>query len=279
MKKYIPVLLLAFLTSNISSQIVYTDVIPDDTLVADYVSDSHTIDFDGDLNPELVIFSTKQDTVISGFPVTLTGLAISTLGSTEIISSITTIGNEDVVVADTISHGQLIGPMANYLSSATPSVFPGVGLGIQANLMGLKAGDFINNGKLFVGVKFDISANVHYGWIQISIDSAAVSGIVYDFAYQSIADSTIYAGAIENDFVNVSTNDLSDINIYSAHKKLHFVGSVSGTLSMFNLLGKQVLNKKVNSNEVINVAELNKGIYLVSFTAGASTITKKVFID
>ena len=46
------------------SQIIYTDIIPDDTLVPDYVSDSHLIDFNGDLTPELVIFSSKQDTVI-----------------------------------------------------------------------------------------------------------------------------------------------------------------------------------------------------------------------
>ena len=133
MKFFASVLLTVFVTSIGVSQIIYTDLIPDDTLVPDYISDSRTIDFDGDINPELIIFSTKQDTIISGFNVTLSGIAISTLGNTEIIAQISTVGNEDIVLADTLQNGSLISSSAAYMSSATPSVFPGVGLGIQTD--------------------------------------------------------------------------------------------------------------------------------------------------
>ena len=102
MKKATLLILSIAISQFVFSQIIYTDIIPDDTLVPDYISDSRTIDFNGDLTPELVIFSSKQDTVIQAFAVTISGIAITTLGNTEIIAQITTIGMRDVVVADTL---------------------------------------------------------------------------------------------------------------------------------------------------------------------------------
>jgi len=279
--KKIAFLVFATLLSSVAfSQIIYTDLIPDDTLVPDYVSDSRVIDIDGDFNSDLIIFSSKQDTVISGFNVTLSGVAISTLGNTEIIAQIQTIGNEDLVIADTLHNGDIIGASGAYLSSATPSVFPGVGLGIQTDFFSIAAGDFINNGDLYFGVKFDISAATHYGWVRVKIDSLASSGIIYDFAYQSIADSSILAGDTDSGFISVEANSLDNVAIYNANNNLHISSNVErGEVSVYNLLGKRLINARINKEGILNVEHLNKGVYLVSFTNGKSTITKKVYID
>ena len=92
MKKLILLILSISISQFVLSQIIYTDIIPDDTLIPDYVSDSHLIDFDGDLTPELVIFSSKQDTVISSFNVTISGVAITTLDNTEILRKFLQLG-------------------------------------------------------------------------------------------------------------------------------------------------------------------------------------------
>lgn len=279
MKKLILLILSMSISQFVFSQIIYTDVIPDDTLVPDYVSDSHLIDFNGDLTPELVIFSSKQDTVIT-LPVTISGLAISTFGNTEIIAQISTIGNEDVVIADTLPHGYLIDGSSAYLSSATPSVFPGVGLGIKIDIVSLTAGDFIDNGNLFFGVKFELGTNIHYGWVQVKVAADASSGIIYDFAYQSIADSSILAGNVEDGFVSISNGNSEEVVIYAANKKLHVItGKDSGTLVIHNLLGKQLISTNINGNISLDINDLSKGIYLVSFTNGTSTITKKIYIE
>jgi hypothetical protein len=280
MKKLILLILSISISQFVLSQIIYTDIIPDDTLIPDYVSDSHLIDFDGDLTPELVIFSSKQDTVISSFNVTISGVAITTLDNTEIIAQISTIGNEDVVIADTLPHGYLIDGSSAYLSSATPSVFPGVGLGVKIDIISLTAGDFIDNGNLFFGVKFEIGTDLHYGWIQVKVAADASSGIIYDFAYQSIADSSIMAGNLEDGFVSISNRNLEEVVIYAANEKLHVVtGKESGTLTIHNLLGKQLMSTAVSGNISLGINDLSKGIYLVSFTNGVSTITKKVYIE
>ena len=280
MKKATLLFLSIAISQFVFSQIIYTDIIPDDTLVPDYVSDSHLIDFNGDLTPELVIFSSKQDTVIQSFNVTISGVAISTLGNTEIIAQITTIGNEDVVVADTLHHGHIINSASAYLSSATPSVFPGVGLGIKIDLLSVTSGDFIDNGNLFFGVKFELGTNFHYGWVQVKVAADASSGIIYDYAYQSIADSSILAGNVEDGFVSVSNNNLEDLVIYAANKKLHLItGNESGNLVIYNLLGEQLIATQVIGNTNFAINDLSKGIYLVSFTSGINTITKKVYIE
>ena len=77
------------------------------------------------MTPELVIFSAKQDTVIQAFAVTISGIAITTLGNTEIIAKCTAIGMRDVVVADTLRHGHVINSASSYLSSAYAFRFSG----------------------------------------------------------------------------------------------------------------------------------------------------------
>ena len=282
MKKATLLILSIAISQFVFSQIIYTDIIPDDTLVPDYISDSRTIDFNGDLTPELIIFSAKQDTNIQGSPVTVTisGIAVTTLGNTEIIASDTAIGGEIVVLGDTLRHGHVINSASAYLSSATPSVFPGVGLGIKIDLLSVTSGDFIDNGNLFFGVKFEIGTNIHYGWVQVKVASDASSGIIYDFAYQSIADSSILAGNVEDGFVSVSNDNLEEVVIYAANKKIYLItGNESGNLAIYNLLGKQLITTQVNGNTNFAINDLSRGVYLVSFTNGINTITKKVYIE
>jgi len=282
MKKATLLILSIAISQFVFSQIIYTDIIPDDTLVPDYISDSRTIDFNNDLTPELVIFSAKQDTVIQAFAVTISGIAITTLGNTEIIASDTAIGGEIVVVGDTLRHGHVINSASSYLSSNTPSVFQGVGLGIyvESVLANIPAGNFSDNGNLFFGVKFEIGTNIHYGWVQVKVAADASSGIMYDFAYQSIPDSSILAGNVEDGFVSVSNDNVEEVVIYAANKKLHLITSnESGNLAIYNLLGKQLITTQVNGNTNFAINDLSRGVYLVSFTNGINTITKKVYIE
>ena len=282
MKKVALLILSISISQFVFSQIIYTDIIPDATLVPDYISDSYSIDFNNDLTPELVIFSAKQDTVIQSFPLTISGIAITTLGNTEIIASNTDIGGEDVIVADTLRHGHLISDASSYFSSSTPSLFPGVGIGIYAEsiLGNAPTGNFIDNGNLFFGVKFEIGANIHYGWVQVKMALDASSGVIYDFAYQSIPDSSILAGNVTDGFVSVSDYNLEEVVIYAANKKLHIItGNESGNMAIHNLLGKQLMNTQVNGNTNFAINDLSKGIYLVSFTNVRNTITKKVYIE
>ena len=82
--------------------------------------------------------------------------------------------------------------------------------------------------------------------MQVKVAADASSGIIYDFAYQSIADSSILAGNVEDGFVSVSNDNLEEVVIYAANKKLHLItGNESGNLAIYNLLGKQLITPRL----------------------------------
>ncbi len=78
----------------------------------------------------------------------------------------------------------------------------------------------------------------------------------------------------------ISNGNSEEVVIYAANKKLHVItGKDSGSLVIHNLLGKQLISTTINGNISLDINDLSKGIYLVSFANGTSTITKKVYIE
>ena len=85
--------------------------------------------------------------------------------------------------------------------------------------------------------------------------------------------ATLYQNSVLNE-------NIEEVVIYAANKKLHVItGNESGTLLIHNLLGKQLISTQVSGNTNFDINDLGKGIYLVSFTNGRNTITKKVYIE
>ena len=156
-----------------------------------------------DASPELIIFASVQDTVISMVPMTITGVAIQTLGNTEVMGGSQTLGTETVLIADTLQMWSDISSSQTFINSSVPSVFPGIGLGVNSGApLAAAMGDFIGNGELWFGVKFDISGADHFGWVKVSVETGSVSGMVFDYAYQSTPGTAIGAGDDGNWFFN-----------------------------------------------------------------------------
>jgi hypothetical protein len=58
-------------------------------------------------------------------------------------------------------------------------------------------GAFLGNSG-YLGVKFKIESNTHYGWIQYEAESDAAVGTIIDWAYENVPNKAIRAGAIKN---------------------------------------------------------------------------------
>lgn len=77
-------------------------------------------------------------------------------------------------------------------------------------------------------------------------------------------------------------NEIAGLKVYPnpvSNGVLHVESNLNTerTISLFDVLGKQVLST-TTSNNTINVAALNSGVYIVKITEGGNTATRKVVI-
>ncbi len=57
-------------------------------------------------------------------------------------------------------------------------------------------GSFINTTEKYLGVRFNIGANRHYGWIQVDVGGVSMptNAVIKGYAYNDVADGSITAG-------------------------------------------------------------------------------------
>ena len=280
MKKIITLFTL-LLSITYFSQVVYTDVDPDQFLQSSS-SDSYAVDFNNDLTLDILIYETQLDTNLSGFPISFTGSALSPFYSNEVIGKVLTLGTENVLIVDTISSGQMIDGSANYINTSTPSVFSGIGLRVlSSGAFATTIGEFEGDEDGYIGVQFYISGSTHYGWIRVAPSLDGTSCTVKDFAYESTPFVGILAGDMGNGFVGIEPlNDFSNITIQQINNEFTINGINGEThLLVYNLIGKKVVEKRLINNNVVKVDEVNSGIYLLKVVTENYEFIKKVYIN
>jgi hypothetical protein len=78
-------------------------------------------------------------------------------------------------------------------------------------------------------------------------------------------------------------NEIAGLKVYPnpvSNGVLHIESDLNTerTISLFDVLGKQVLNT-TTSNNTINIANLNSGVYIIKITEGVKTATRKLVIN
>ncbi|MEC8724268.1 MAG: T9SS type A sorting domain-containing protein, partial [Bacteroidota bacterium] len=81
--------------------------------------------------------------------------------------------------------------------------------------------------------------------------------------------------------------DMSHISAYKPFNADHLVieglfNIETASVSMYNIIGQEVLNIKLNANQAIervSTIGLNAGVYIVNIQADNNTITKKIIIN
>ena len=83
--------------------------------------------------------------------------------------------------------------------------------------------------------------------------------------------------------LNTQNNEIAGLKVYPnpvSNGVLHIESDLNTerTISLFDVLGKQVLNT-TTSNNTINIANLNSGVYIIKITEGVKTATRKLVIN
>jgi hypothetical protein len=138
----------------------------------------------------------------------------------------------------------------------------------------------------YIGVKFDISGNTHYGWIRVDADlstttPSAWSITIKDFAYQSIPDSSILAGDMGG---TTNLNErFANTKIFAANKQINLAfneADYSNTqISVYNNLGQLVHQQEAtNQKEIIDMSAYPMGMYIVKLQTAGAVLSKKIIL-
>lgn len=250
-----------------SAQIIYTDVNPDIVYAG-----TGTINWDIDLdNNDYTDFflETSEVNDPSGL-IELFAIEPNTGNSAKAITT----GSGNFTAA--LLGGNDIGGITDFIATQT-TIFLRAGGTIPPQVQWNNVTD------RYLGLKFTIGSNTHYGWARLSTNGD--NWTLKDYAYESTPDVAIDAGQMPettslNGEMDLSSN-VKFLNLGSDAISVQFQSEMTDcTIDLVTVAGQQVASINVSSDlETIDVSALPSGLYLINVRTAQGTITKKFSIQ
>lgn len=172
------------LGSRAQADIKYTDIDPDKviTQAENFQTNDYYLDLNKDGTPEFKIFQSYSYTYyyyslysydsVKALPIN-NGLAlINATGDNNYVAALNS--NDLISSQQNFGTHHILGGLSYYETS------PG--------------GEWPDMGNRFMGVKFKIGENIHYGWVRLSVSDLCTKFTVYDYAYEDEPGKAIKAG-------------------------------------------------------------------------------------
>jgi len=127
----------------------------------------------------------------------------------------------------------------------------------------------------FLGLRFDVGGNTHYGWARLDVSASGDSFTIKDYAYNSTPGAPINAGQTlsTNEFENNNTRIVAlnkSIALYNLPQSIEY--------KVVDITGKSVMsgNLVASDSYVIEANTLANGVYIVElFDANSNAIIRK----
>ena len=131
----------------------------------------------------------------------------------------------------------------------------------------------------YLGLRFNIGGNTHYGWARIDVpNNASDSWTVKDYAYNINAGAPINAG---QQTLSVETNNLQDVRIVALNKSIGLYNlTETSRYTLYSISGKQILTGTTSSEmSVIEANQVATGVYILELNGeDSNTIIRKKII-
>lgn len=121
----------------------------------------------------------------------------------------------------------------------------------------------------FLGTRFMIDGQRHYGWVRLAVSKDAATIIVKDYAYNSVPEMPLVAGqTFKEELVFMSATDQS-INLYpnpaSEYVMLSFPGQeqVNSKCSIYDMSGELLLRVDKLEGNKMDIRQLSNGSYIL----------------
>jgi len=119
----------------------------------------------------------------------------------------------------------------------------------------------------YLGLRFSIDKETHYGWARLDVPVDASSGwVLKDIAYHLIPNEKILAGQTTS--LGLKDNNLSKIKIVALNKSIGIYDlPVATEYKLYNMAGQELLKGTTeNKDYVIEANTLASGIYIVELS-------------
>ena len=254
---------LVFITNNVVSQIIYTDVDPDIT-VSEFLQ-GYGVDFNQDDKIDLHI------TLLNNVGVWVMHLIPDADAD---FTYVVYDGEEALVLVD-----------GDYISASSDLYQLGSGWG------GLLYGYWESSGEYgnwtgvqedkYLGIKFEIDDDFHYGWIHLSTiihDYDNMEFTVKGFAFNTIVNEGIASGDMGQ--VGIVKNETSSMSIYPNPAKdiINLPSFIdAGVISISDISGRIVWQNDAQFllKKPIDISTLNTGLYIIHIEVENKVYTAK----
>jgi len=284
MKNFTQLLLifgLIFSFSEVSSQIMYTDVVPDSVV---NIGDSMYIDLDGDGVDDVKLYAAPASVPL----LELIGVVSAPLDSNQLISNVSLILTASIVDVTPLDSGISVDSLNTNWNENFTKV-DGYDMGMAINFTGSfpappsgTIGTWFNATDKYIGIKFDISGVWHYGWIRCNVNAAATQLIIKDYAYEQTPGKEINTGA--TGIINLSVKRIHESNqirayftqgdlIIESKKEIN----KPSKLNVMSITGEMVYKGQIqNAKNRYSLSHLPVGVYLVEMEIEGKRIVKKL---
>ena len=131
----------------------------------------------------------------------------------------------------------------------------------------------------YLGLRFKIGGNTHYGWAKLDVGLSGASWSIKEYAYNTIPDDPINAG---QKVLGLQESSLNKTKIIALNKSISIYNLPQETkYRLFNMSGQNVLDgKTVTKTHNIEASTLSKGIYIIELQDSDSkaVIRKKIVL-
>ncbi len=138
--------------------------------------------------------------------------------------------------------------------------------------------DWKNKIDKFLGLRFLIDGQTHYGWARLDVTSHT-QWVIKDYAYNATPNQHIFAG---QSTLGLEESNHKDVKIIVAHRQISIINLPNHTeYTIYTINGQRILQGNLDKiNNTINVQYLTSGLYIIEMIAtnSASTIRRKIII-
>ena len=266
-----------FIPNDSDGQIIYQDILPDDILTG--TGNYYYLDLNGDLNDDLSLLTgvwSSNGTFVSGPYV---GLNYNRYNQAAFANPN---ANNEIIIDGMGSFSALnlndpINASANFYNLPS-STF--LALGAQNLLVAQSIsysdtnyqGNWPGVNDKFLGLKFIIGTNIHYGWLRMDLSPDCDTLIIKDFAYNSTPNQGLLAGQTTLD---ISESEIDEFTVFISQNNLVINRKKDSrqNLEIYTIDGKLIFEKEImTKTETISIPGISNGIYLIKIGSAVSKI-------